>query len=265
MKLAVIGSPISHSKSPAMHLAAYRLLRLPWSYDAVEVAEAGFDDFTRTLGGRWRGLSVTAPLKGRAHDWASRLDEAATLTGAVNTLLVQSRRGFNTDVDGIVAAFAGHGLARAERGAIIGSGATAMSALVALGRMGATSVELRLRNPDRVGPIASVAERLGIDLAFSTLDEPVDEAGAVISTLPASASVVPVLRQPQAILDADYARGFSRYELDHESAVISGLEMLVAQALIQVRIFVGGDPARRLPNEGEVERAMRAAAGLQQR
>lgn len=263
MRLAVIGSPIGHSKSPAMHSAAYRVLGLSWSYDARDVPEADFDGFTRELNGRWRGLSVTAPLKGRAHAWARQLDEAAQLTASVNTLLVQSRRGFNTDVHGIIAAFGTGGSWRSDHGTIIGAGATAMSALVALRRMGVTRVQVRLRELRKAAPLEQLAGRIGVEIVAATLDEPVESAGLVVSTLPASAAVVPVLRDVERILDADYARGFSRFELDHEDAVVSGLEMLASQALAQVRIFVGGDPERTLPNEPEVWRAMRAAAGLE--
>ena len=262
MKLGVIGSPIGHSRSPAMHRAAYGVLGLPWTYEAHEVDAQGFDDFTASIDGHWRGLSVTAPLKELAAGWARDCDHGAAVTGAVNTLLVQSRRGFNTDIDGIVAAFGAVGVHEAPRATVIGAGATAMSALAAFASMGAKEVDVRLRNPQRLQPLADLADRLGIRLHAAMLDVPVTDAGAVVSTLPAAAAAVPRLEDATAILDADYARGFSRYELDH-SRVISGLEMLLEQAVVQVRIFAGGDPARVLPNEPAVRRAMRAAAGLE--
>lgn len=263
MKLGVMGSPIAHSKSPAMHAAAYEVLGLRWQYDAYEVTRESFPEFSAGLNGLWRGVSVTAPLKELAYAWAQDHDEDAKLTGAANTLLLPSRRGFNTDVTGIVAAFRLAGLTDSTRAGIVGGGATALSSLVALHRMGASEVEVRVRNLEKLEPMRKLAAQLGLEVGGADLATPLAGCDAVVSTLPASASVNPVIENPTVILDADYAKGYSRYELDHDGRIVSGLEMLVAQALVQVRIFVGGDSERRLPNEGEVWKAMRKAAGLQ--
>ncbi len=59
-RLAVLGSPIAHSKSPAIQSAAYRELGLPWTYEAIRVDEAGMPAFLDGLGPEWRGLSLTA-------------------------------------------------------------------------------------------------------------------------------------------------------------------------------------------------------------
>lgn len=263
MKLGVIGSPIAHSKSPAMHRAAFTALGLRWTYEPHDVTRETFPEFAAQLNGLWRGVSVTAPLKELAYEWAHDHDEDAALTGVANTLLLPSKRGFNTDVTGIVAAFRLVGLAASAHGGIVGGGATAMSALVALHRMGADTVSVRARSLQKLGPMRTLADRLGITLAAAELSAPIIGCDAVVSTLPASASVIPVIESPTAILDADYAKGYSRYELDHEDRIVSGVEMLVAQALAQVRIFVGGDPDRALPNEGSVWRSMRHAAGIE--
>lgn len=245
-----------------MHQAAYKALGLRWGYEAYEVTREQFPDFAAGLNGLWRGVSVTAPLKDLAYGWAHSRDENANLTGAANTLLLPSRRAFNTDVTGIIAAFRLVGLTESARAGIVGGGATALSALVALHRMGADIVDVRVRNLEKLGPLEELAERLGVELRGADLATPLSGCGAVVSTLPASASVIPIIEAPAAILDADYAKGYSRYELDHEGSIISGVEMLVAQALAQVRIFVGGDPDRELPNEAMIWQAMRSAAGL---
>lgn len=262
MKLGVVGDPIEHSQSPRLHSAAYAVLGLRWEYAADRVPAGTLAEHVRSLDARWRGLSVTAPLKDEARALALEVDDDARLTGAVNTLLVKSRRGFNTDVGGIVRAFGQKRVTTVREGAIIGGGATAASALVALARMGALKVHVRLRSPEKAASLAPIADELGLLLAVDHLDVPVPRVDAVVSTLPASAHVTPQLDRPGAILDADYAMGASRYEFDHESKVISGLEMLAAQALTQVRIFAGGDPARALPNEEQVFAAMRGSIGL---
>ncbi|MGO1859536.1 shikimate dehydrogenase family protein [Agrococcus casei] len=262
MRLGVVGSPIAHSKSPFLQKAAFGVLGLRWEYTAEQVERGSFADHVQSLDARWRGLSVTAPLKEEAHQYARELDDDARLTGAVNTLLLKSRRGFNTDVDGIVRAFGTRRVTTVRRAAVIGGGSTAASALVALARMGATAVEVRLRTVAKGESLRPIADELGVELLIDDLDAPVERPDAVVSTLPSSAAVTPTLVRPGAILDADYARGTSRYDFDHEDRVISGLEMLAAQALTQVKIFVGGAPDRELPNEARVYEAMRASIGL---
>jgi shikimate dehydrogenase len=63
MRAAVLGSPVAHSLSPLLHRAAYQALGLEWTYDAVEVDEAGLAGFLSGLGGEWAGNSLTMPLK----------------------------------------------------------------------------------------------------------------------------------------------------------------------------------------------------------
>src|SRR5690606_27986517 len=71
-RLAVLGSPITHSRSPQLHTAAYRVLGLPWSYDAIEMTGERLPRFLDGLGDEWRGLSLTMPVK---HDVLPLLDD----------------------------------------------------------------------------------------------------------------------------------------------------------------------------------------------
>ncbi|MET0467635.1 MAG: shikimate dehydrogenase, partial [Aeromicrobium sp.] len=71
MRCAVVGSPISHSLSPAMHRAAYRQLGLDWSYGAFDVQDGELTEFVSEHREGWRGYSVTAPLKREAATLAS--------------------------------------------------------------------------------------------------------------------------------------------------------------------------------------------------
>ncbi|WP_236713672.1 shikimate dehydrogenase family protein [Rathayibacter tanaceti] len=85
-RLAVLGAPIAHSKSPALHAAAYRVLGLDWSYSAVETTEATLAAVVS--GERWHGLSLTMPLKHAVRPLLAEEDPVARTTGAVNTVLV---------------------------------------------------------------------------------------------------------------------------------------------------------------------------------
>ena len=107
-QLAVLGSPISHSKSPAIHAAAYRVLNQNFEYSKIQVEKNHLMQFVETLDPNWLGLSVTAPLKNEAFRLSRNSDEISRLTGASNTLL-RSNEGwdaFNTDVFGIQKALA---------------------------------------------------------------------------------------------------------------------------------------------------------------
>ena len=86
---AVLGSPIAHSLSPAMHRAAYAELGLDWRYEAYEVDDSRLESFLADAAPGLRGLSLTMPLKRVALDLADAADETSRLVGAANTLLVE--------------------------------------------------------------------------------------------------------------------------------------------------------------------------------
>ncbi|HEY6800691.1 MAG TPA: shikimate dehydrogenase, partial [Agromyces sp.] len=75
VRLAVLGSPIGHSRSPELHRAAYRVLGLDWDYGRVEVDDTGLARFLASLGSEWRGLSLTMPLKRRVAELVPDVDE----------------------------------------------------------------------------------------------------------------------------------------------------------------------------------------------
>jgi shikimate dehydrogenase len=262
-RLAVVGWPIEHSLSPVLHAAAARELGADWRYERRPVREGELAGFVDVLDGAWLGLSVTAPLKREAARIAARLDDRARLTGAANTLLLGAQpRGWNTDVGGIVRAFAEAGLDGAATGAIVGAGATAGSALVALAELGARHVVVALRTPAKGGELAALGERLGVAVALQPLHAPVPAVDAAVSTLPAAAEAAPAFAHPPSrLLDADYARAAgSRYrDALPAAALIDGREMLLGQAVLQARIFASGDAAAPLPDEERVAGAMRSA------
>ncbi|HEX5857145.1 MAG TPA: shikimate dehydrogenase [Microbacterium sp.] len=270
-RLGVWGDPIAHSKSPALHTAAYGVLGLPWHYDRRRVDRETFDAALSGLDPAWRGLSITMPLKERAFAAAAVRDRAAEMTGAVNTLLLggDGPRGFNTDVGGIVRAFADRGVDRVESARIVGAGSTASSAVVALSEIGAREIEVVARRPDQAAGLVRLGESLGTSvttapLTYAAGERPVD---ATIATLPSGTQLADDVADALsahggALLDAAYAPWPSHLGQAwqrHDRAPISGLEMLLHQALLQVRIFVAGDVDGALPDEPRVLAAMRAA------
>ncbi|RII92921.1 shikimate dehydrogenase, partial [Clavibacter michiganensis] len=164
VRLAVLGSPIAHSLSPRLHAAAYAVLGLDWTYEAVECTGADLGGVIAGLGSDWRGLSLTMPLKRDVLPLLDVIDETARLAGAANTLLLERdaagavvRRGANTDVAGIVRALGAAGVERSQRAVVLGAGSTAHSAVVALARMGAHEVVVAARRPEQGRELAPLA------------------------------------------------------------------------------------------------------------
>jgi shikimate dehydrogenase len=273
--LAVLGSPISHSKSPRLHLAAYRVLGLPWTYSAIEVVEGSLGAFINTCDASWRGLSLTMPLKREVLPMLATRTRLVTTVGAANTVLFDDTgglHGFNTDVAGIVAALADHGVTAIESVQILGGGATAASALAAAAQLGATRALVSVRDPERARALEALAAELRVELAVGGLgvpDRSMIDPSAVISTLPGMTEhgldYPQTVRQHAVLLDVAYEPWPSALAAAWNEAggtVVSGLEMLLHQAIEQVRIFVTGEEGGALPNERHVSAAMREAVGL---
>lgn len=265
-RLAVWGDPIAHSKSPLLHSAAYRALGLDWEYERRRVDASGFASALGGLDATWRGLSLTMPLKEQAFRTADSRDRHAELTGAVNTLLLSDTlRGFNTDVGGIIDALAENGIAELTTARILGAGATASSALVAVAESGATRVDVRARRPERASEIRLLGEKLGVEVSVGVFNAPVPPTDVTIATLPSGtvldeATASAFAAPGGALLDAAYAPWPSALARSwHEGQVISGLAMLFNQAVRQVRVFVHADPTRELENEARVRDEMRIA------
>jgi shikimate dehydrogenase len=269
-RLEVWGDPIAHSRSPQLHAAAYEVLGFDWTYGRRRVDMASFGGELAALDDSWRGLSLTMPLKGVAFAAASSLDRRAELTGAVNTLLLDSGgpRGFNTDVGGIVRALADDGVAEIARARIVGAGATATSALAALSELGAHEVEVVARRPEAAAPLADLGRRLGMTVETTPFAASVHEdVPLTIATLPGDAPVPDaaadaLARSGGLLLDVVYGHWPTALSAAWErtgGTARSGLGMLLHQALLQIRIFRHGDPATPLDREAEALRAMRRA------
>ncbi|QMU98180.1 shikimate dehydrogenase [Microbacterium esteraromaticum] len=266
-RLAVWGDPIGHSRSPELHTAAYRHLGLEWTYDRRRVDRTGFGTALRSLDDSWRGLSLTMPLKEAAHDAAHDLDRHAALTGAVNTLLLgDTLRGFNTDVGGIVDAFSHAGVTSVGVARILGAGATAASALVALSDLGAAEVEVRARRPEAIERLRPIARAVGVRLTVADFATAASDVDVTVATLPSGTVLDTAIAAPLAavggtLFEAAYAPWPSALAAVWPSAnVISGFEMLLFQAVRQIRIFRFGDQHRRLPDEAVTVDIMRSAS-----
>lgn len=258
---AVLGSPISHSLSPVLHLAAYRALGLTqWSYDAHEVKAPALPAFAAGLGPQWAGLSLTMPLKEVAFEVADTVSDLAREVGAINTLVRRPDGGWagdNTDVYGVLQALREAGGAQVESALVLGSGATARSVVAALAALGCAKVTFAVRSVARQETLVQTrhagltADVVGLDELAAVLGE----VGVVVSTLPAGAlnSVAPaaamlppaLLRSDHLLLDVVYTGWPTPLAKSFQAAgarAVSGLEMLVHQAAEQVHLMTGQLP-----------------------
>jgi len=255
-RAAVLGSPIAHSLSPALHRAAYAELGLDWTYDACDITEPQFAEFVAGLGDEWAGLSLTMPLKVEAVRHMDFIEPMAKLVGAVNTVLIQTTGagrhlvGANTDVYGIVAALREVGLTAATQGVILGGGATATSAMAALGQLGVTAPVVAVRDKVRAGGLLRAATKMGVAPRFVGLDQAHEflaDAQVAISTIPADAGEtvaanLTFVASGAVLLDVIYsplitALGSRWSELG--GVRVGGERMLAHQAAEQFRLMTG--------------------------
>lgn len=259
-RAAVFGQPISHSKSPALHRAAYAELGVDIDYGAVDagVAEAGRLAAMLRAEPGWRGASVTMPLKQAMVPHMDGISDLVRRLGVLNTIVVSGSpgsihlQGENTDVEGIVRALADAGATRLERVAVLGAGGTASAATAALQALGASELDFIVRNPDRASTVIELATGWGctaqaIDAAAAS--RRISGYDAVISTLPPHAAdgLAPLLgleslREGTPLLDVAYDPWPSALGSAWSAAggsVVGGLTMLLHQAVEQVRLFTG--------------------------
>ena len=250
----MLGSPIAHSRSPQLHLAAYRALGLDgWTYDRIECKADQLPGVVGGFGPEWVGVSVTMPGKFAALRFADERTERAELVGSANTLVRTATgwRADNTDIDGVKG-----GLGPvAGRAAVLGSGGTAPAVVVALAELGVQDISVVARNRDKAAPLLALGPPLGVEIRWIELGATVD-VDVVVSTLPAdvAAEYANTVATP-LLLDAIYHPWPTPLAAAVETLggrVISGLQMLLHQAFAQVEQFTG------LPAPKEAMRAVLA-------
>lgn len=252
-RAAVLGSPIAHSLSPALHRAAYAALGLEeWSYDRFEVDEAALPGFVEGLDSSWAGLSLTMPLKRAIIPLLDGISDTAASVEAVNTVVFTEdgrRLGDNTDIPGMVAALRERGVEKVESAAVLGAGATASSALAALAEICTGPVTAYVRSAARADEMRGWGGRLGVDVRIADWAEAdaALHAPLVIATTPAGATdaladAVPAA--PGTLFDVLYdpwPTALAARWAKTGAGVVGGLDLLVHQAVLQVEQMTGRD------------------------
>jgi shikimate dehydrogenase len=254
-RLAVIGHPVAHSLSPAMHTAAFRALGVEgeWSYEAIDMDAGEFAERTAALGREgFAGANVTVPHKAAALGLADRASDAAQRIGAANTLVFTDEdiRAENTDAPGFLEA-----LPEAPKGKtalVLGAGGSARAVVWALAEAGA-KVSVWNRTEDRG---AELAEEFGVSHVAGEAARPASgEVDLIVNCttagLPGSGAGLDAL--PVAVEElggrtvVDLAYGEAPTELVEAATgagatVVDGLEVLVRQGALSFRIWTGLEP-----------------------
>lgn len=247
-RAAVLGHPISHSLSPNLHRAVLEEYDLAGSYVAIDVTEDQLPHFVSEMDDTWVGLSLTMPLKVKILELIQSRDELVNLTKSANTVYRMESGQLslaNTDVFGIKKALQVSGVDTVERVLIIGSGATARSAVIAVRQLGATFIYVQSRNSNSRQLMVDLVEQVGGHGTSGEINYA--EAGdfdLVISTLPsgvAHAEDVSFESDIRAtLLDVSYSPWPTALAtLWPNENIIGGKEMLLWQATRQVEMFYG--------------------------
>ncbi len=245
IKAAVLGSPISHSLSPALHKRAYLELGLSASYVGIEVKSGELASFLAQLPADWTGFSLTMPLKEEVFDLLDSVSDVALRAHSANTMYKVDGKwaGTSTDVSGVKRSLQSIGFIRSDEIFIIGAGATARAAAVACdGAVGRIRVmsrsvarEVSMRNAISESEVEFVPWGDTTHFLSSKVVINTTPAGAADSLLidgGVAATLFEVLYNPwpSALVKRWRARGL---------AVIDGLDLLVNQAMDQIEIFSG--------------------------
>jgi shikimate dehydrogenase len=249
-RLAVLGHPVGHSRSPAMHSAALAELGMEgWSYEAIEVAPDAFEERVLAMTGEgFAGANVTVPHKGAALAVADELSATAREVGAANTLTFADGeiRADNTDAEGLLNALPDS--PRGRRALVLGAGGAARAVVWALVREGAevdvwNRTELRSCNlcEELGGTPVTVPSQAGYELIVNSTsvglrgEDPFEE-------LPLSArGFIP----SQVVVDMVYGDGRTALLAAAEAGgatVVDGIEVLVQQGALSLKIWTGHDP-----------------------
>ena len=261
MKAAVLGSPIEHSKSPLLHQAAYAALGLPWVYERHEVQAGELPGFMRAHAGEYKGLSLTMPLKDEAFRVAETKDASSYATAACNTLVFDGQwHGFNTDVTGFIEALRYHGMQTAASVCIIGTGATARSAAVAMLQDGVREFHVVGRRAEALASFGSWFASIGGTATMHAWDVAPLDVELTISTTTSGATDDRALPpHPRTLFDVIYApwpTPYARRWRDANGPVLGGVDLLIHQAAEQVLLMTGAGRHER----SRIVEAMYAAA-----
>jgi shikimate dehydrogenase len=255
--LALIGHPVGHSLSPAMHNAAFVADGLDFVYVCLDVDPEQLPAAVSGLVAlKLRGFNVTMPHKRAMIPLVDELDEEARISGALNTVVIENSglRGFNTDGGGMVMACQEAGIELSGRRVLLlGAGGTAAAIAVAFGKAGVGELHIANRSVEHAAHLRDKLHGTNIEgLAVHHLDA-LPDAEIVINTTPLGMKEqdpMPVpanyVREGRAFCDAVYRPGTQtplvRLGRERGVPVVAGDRMLLYQGVLAQKLWTGREP-----------------------
>ncbi|HET7479071.1 MAG TPA: shikimate dehydrogenase [Rubrobacteraceae bacterium] len=259
--LALIGHPVSHSLSPAMHNAAFAADGLDYVYVCLDVDPA---DLPAAVEGaaalKLRGFNITMPHKRAMIPLVDELDEGARVSGAVNTVVIEDStlRGYNTDGGGMVMACREAGIQLSGRSVLIlGAGGAAAAIAVAFGEAGIGELHIANRSVEHAAELREKLRGAGMEkvtiYSLDALDQAFSEAEIVVNTTPLGmkeADPLPIppeyVLKDRAFCDAVYRPGAEtplvRLARERGATVVAGGRMLLYQGVLAQKLWTGHEP-----------------------
>jgi shikimate dehydrogenase len=262
-RLGVIGWPVDHSRSPAMHNAAFAALGMSdWRYQHLPVAPALFRETTLALGrAGFLGANVTIPHKEAALALVDQASEAARSIGAANTLTFLpdgSAAAENTDAPGLISTVPCP--TKGLSAMVLGAGGSARATVWALLDAGAREVSIWNRNPARAEALASelgagaVARAVDADLLVNCTpvglaagfgSAPLQRSASELTTLNQLALTLDQVGKYPYVIDLAYRDGptpLLYLARRHGAKTVDGLQVLVAQGALSFQLWTGRPP-----------------------
>ncbi|OBA18036.1 Shikimate dehydrogenase [Metschnikowia bicuspidata var. bicuspidata NRRL YB-4993] len=283
-RFKVVGKPISHSRSPALHNAVYQKLSLPYIFDKFETDDAGKVYEELMTQPDFGGLAVTTPLKLDIMKYVTQLSDAAKVIGAVNTVKpIEGQEGKflgdNTDWYGITNSLIRNGVPSIGNynlnGLVVGSGGTSRAAAYALNKLGCKNIYMVNRTSSKLHEVkrelpthfnitvletieeVEAAERVSLMVSCVPADKPLDES--LLNKLERilykgiqekKDGIQPVL------LDAAYKPRVTPVmkiaKEKFEWTVVPGVEMLVNQGVLQCKVHTAFTPPYKVAYDAVV-------------
>lgn len=266
--VGLIGWPVEHSLSPAMHNAAFAALGLPWKYLLLPTPPSTLKQAMQRLkGDRWAGANVTIPYKEAIIPYLDHLSPEAGAIGAINTIVVRAEEciGYNTDTTGFIRALGDQGFEpRDKRALVLGAGGAARAVIYALLQAGA-EVVLCNRTLERAEALALSFTSLLVPssltvrpLTNSVLEEEIGRCHLLINAT--SVGMAPRSQLSPWPEEVSIPAGIVVFDLVYApletrllqqakatgAQTIDGLQMLIQQGVEAFRLWTGLSPPREV-------------------
>jgi shikimate dehydrogenase len=246
---AVLGSPISHSLSPRLHMCAYKHLNISGNYGSFDVPAGTLRDFLKDKADGWTGFSLTMPLKEEVLSVAEVIDPLVKRIQSGNTLVRQGDSWIlhSTDVRGFQSAWNHENPSKPKSVLIVGSGATARAAAAAFDDE-STAISVLHRNTEREESMRASVNLSSMKFLPWQFSNDFYESDLVINTTPKSvldSFAHEISHKPKGtffdVIYNPWPTQFATAWSKTGSAVISGLDLLIAQGIEQIKLFSGID------------------------